>query len=101
MKYDKVFVPVSVNERLPNKQSGQVFAINRNGALYTPYARMIGKEPLNWVTYWLEEKENVYIISEDLYNDLIEYFDNRADADGDSQGFYPNEEMKLLSQLKQ
>jgi hypothetical protein len=24
-----------------------------------------------------------------------EYFDQRADADGDSEGFYPNEEMYL------
>jgi len=36
----------------------------------------------------------------DLINDLIEYFDKRADADGDSEGFHPNEEMQLVSRLR-
>jgi len=44
----------------------------------------------------------MFRISEQERNDIVEalaqaaeYFDNRADADGDSEGFHPNEEMKL------
>ncbi len=41
-------------------------------------------------------------ISETERNDIVEaltqaceYFDDRADADGDSEGFHPNKEMQL------
>ncbi len=44
------------------------------------------------------------IISEDLYDGLIEYFDNRADADYDydynAQRFICNKEMLLLNWLR-
>lgn len=30
-----------------------------------------------------------------------EYFDNRADADGDSEGFHPNKEMNLLTEVRE
>jgi hypothetical protein len=36
-----------------------------------------------------------------LLADLDEYFDGRADADCDQDGFIPNEEMKLLSQIRE
>lgn len=39
-------------------------------------------------------------IPESLYNQLLDYFDGKSDADGDSQGMYPNEEMKLLTELE-
>jgi hypothetical protein len=39
-------------------------------------------------------------IDETLYNQLVEYFDNRADADGSSEGYSANKEMKILSELK-
>jgi hypothetical protein len=45
----------------------------------------------------------MFTISEQERNDIVEallqaseYFADRQDADGDSEGFYPNEEMKLL-----
>ena len=40
----------------------------------------------------------------DLLSALLEceaYFDNRADADCDQDGFIPNEEMKLLSEVRE
>jgi hypothetical protein len=40
-------------------------------------------------------------IPEHLYNELIEYFDDISDADGDSEGFHPNKEMQLLNELEQ
>jgi hypothetical protein len=36
----------------------------------------------------------------DLLDRLIEYMESRADADGDSEGIYPNEEMRLLNELE-
>jgi len=33
--------------------------------------------------------------------DCYDYFDSRADADCDQDGFAPNEEMKMLSALKE
>jgi hypothetical protein len=39
-------------------------------------------------------------MNEDLLIRLIEYFESRADADGDSEGMYPNEEMRLLTELE-
>ena len=30
-----------------------------------------------------------------------DYFDNRADADGDSEGFHPNKEMNLLTEVRE
>lgn len=38
-------------------------------------------------------------ISEELYEDLIEYFNDRADADFQDRKMMPNKEMKLLSEL--
>lgn len=32
-----------------------------------------------------------------LFDDLIEFLDDQADADGDSEGFYPNRAMRLSS----
>jgi hypothetical protein len=32
-----------------------------------------------------------------LFDDLTEFLDNQADADGDSEGFYPNKAMRLSS----
>lgn len=40
-------------------------------------------------------------ISRDLYESLVEYFDNIADADTDSDGVHPNEEMRLLTHLRE
>jgi hypothetical protein len=40
-------------------------------------------------------------MNEDLLIRLIEYFESRADADGDSEGMYPNEEMRLLTELQE
>lgn len=37
--------------------------------------------------------------AEHHFNLIDEYFDNRADADGDSEGFWPNEEMTLQTAL--
>jgi hypothetical protein len=34
-----------------------------------------------------------------LLSDLDEYMGNRADADGDSEGFHPNKEMQLQSAI--
>ena len=42
---------------------------------------------------------NTVTISESLYEDLVEYFDNRADADYHDGSFFQNREMKLLSRL--
>lgn len=39
-------------------------------------------------------------MDKDLLNDLIEYFENKADADGDSEGIYPNKEMQLLTRIR-
>jgi len=36
-----------------------------------------------------------------LLADLDEYFDNRADADCDQEGFIPNEEMKFLTRIRE
>ncbi len=33
--------------------------------------------------------------------DCEDYFDNRADADCDQDGFIPNEEMRLLSSVRE
>jgi len=41
---------------------------------------------------------NTVIISESLYEELVEYFDGKADANFDN-GLIPNEEMVLLTQL--
>jgi hypothetical protein len=38
-------------------------------------------------------------MNKELIEKLIEYFESRADADGDSEGMYPNEEMRLLTEL--
>jgi hypothetical protein len=32
-----------------------------------------------------------------LFDDLTEFLDDQADADGDSEGFYPNKAMRLSS----
>lgn len=41
------------------------------------------------------------IISDDLFDKLIEYFESKSDADGYiTGGFMPNEAMKLLGQLQ-
>jgi hypothetical protein len=45
--------------------------------------------------------ENNILIPESLYDRLIEYFDGRSDADGSSEGFTANEEMKLLTELEE
>lgn len=37
---------------------------------------------------------------EQLLIDLEEYFDQKADADGDSEGIYPNKEMQLLTSVR-
>ena len=44
---------------------------------------------------------NTVTISESLYEQLVEYFRSRQDADfeGDPGEYVPNEEMRLLSQL--
>ena len=34
-----------------------------------------------------------------LFDDLIEFLDDQADADGDSEGFYPNKAMRLSSKI--
>jgi hypothetical protein len=44
--------------------------------------------------------EQMISIPESLYLRLVDYFDDRSDADGNSEGFTPNEEMKLLSELE-
>jgi hypothetical protein len=44
--------------------------------------------------------ENNILIPESLYDRLVEYFDDKSDADGDSQGIYPNKEMTLLTELE-
>jgi hypothetical protein len=44
--------------------------------------------------------ENNILIPESLYNQLLDYFDNKSDADGSSEGFTANEEMKLLTELE-
>lgn len=36
-----------------------------------------------------------------LLDELDEYMGDRADADGDSEGFYPNAEMRLQGSIKQ
>jgi hypothetical protein len=36
-----------------------------------------------------------------LLGDLDDYFDGRSDADCDQDGFIPNEEMKLLTQIRE
>lgn len=36
-----------------------------------------------------------------LLCDLDEYFDDRADADCDDTGFIPNEEMKMLTRIRE
>jgi hypothetical protein len=36
-----------------------------------------------------------------LLSDLDEYFDGRADADCDQDGFIPNEEMKMLTRIRE
>jgi len=36
-----------------------------------------------------------------LLCDLDEFFDGRADADCDQDGFIPNEEMKMLSRIRE
>lgn len=36
-----------------------------------------------------------------VLGDCYDYFDSRADADCDQDGFIPNEEMKMLSSLKE
>jgi hypothetical protein len=43
--------------------------------------------------------ENNILITESLFIDLIEYFDERQDADGSSDGFTANKEMRLLIRL--
>ena len=44
--------------------------------------------------------EKIISIPEYLFDELIDYFDNKADADGSSEGYIANKEMKLLSQLQ-
>ncbi len=39
-------------------------------------------------------------ISEELYDELVEYFDNRSDADYDAERYIPNKEMFLLNWLR-
>jgi hypothetical protein len=36
----------------------------------------------------------------DVLHECEDYFDNRADADWDQDGYIPNEEMKLLSAVR-
>lgn len=36
-----------------------------------------------------------------LLSDLDDYFDDRADADCDQDGYIPNEEMKLLTRIRE
>lgn len=38
---------------------------------------------------------------EALVSELDEYFDDRADADCDQDGFIPNEEMKMLTLIRE
>lgn len=53
-----------------------------NGFLLAEAYEYLGK-----VSEWLKE----------ALTQSAEYFEGRADADGDSEGFYPNEEMRLLT----
>jgi hypothetical protein len=52
----------------------------------------------------LREKEKAMnkttLMDLDLLDRLIEYMESRADADGNSEGIYPNQEMLLLNELE-
>ena len=44
--------------------------------------------------------EPYILIPLSLYDDIVDYFDNIADASGDSQGYTTNREMKISSRLQ-
>lgn len=48
----------------------------------------------------IEQLERKLEIMLEALDECEEYFDNKADADCDQDGFVPNAEMKLLSQVR-
>jgi hypothetical protein len=65
-RHSKVFVPVSVDERLPDKEDR--YSVIVDGVQESAYFN--GKQfefavyMEKYITHWLEEKENVYVLSE-------------------------------------
>jgi len=51
------------------------------------------EDKLRWL---LEELENIDYENPDLLPVLLKYLSDHEDADGDSEGYYPNQEMSIL-----
>lgn len=75
-KYDKVFVPVDVNEKLP-EDSIRVVIIDTNDLEVSRFNlpnKIFFDTGQNYafggVTHWLEEQSNVIVLTEDELNDI-------------------------------
>jgi hypothetical protein len=69
-RHSKVFVPVSAEKKYPDNENDYYFTIDsveRKSVVsgYDLYYNKIAKD-----THWLEEKENVYVLSEQEYDDI-------------------------------
>ena len=63
---------------------------------------IISKSPL--VPYYGQSREEIIahaIKLEAALNECAEYFNQRSDADCDQDGFIPNEEMRLLTEIEE
>lgn len=88
MKYEKVFVPVSVDERLPDEYNSYFVLVNKTqmdtASRCDSKSYYFGKKKTfissshhleDSITHWLEEKQNVYVMSEEeLYRLVSEAF---------------------------
>lgn len=82
MKADKVFIPVSVDERLPEVQTFYNCIVipnerNHNCSAHVFFIKkgqrfsICPNDPFVKVTHWLQEKENVYVFTEEELRLLI------------------------------
>jgi hypothetical protein len=102
-RHSKVFVPVSTDERFPNKH-GDFIVTQREGGYATTW-EFDGEEEdfKKWVTHWLEEKENVYVhteqeLKEEKKKEAIAFADFLREEDilGKSYSIYTTEQLYSL-----
>jgi hypothetical protein len=123
MKYEKVFVPVSVDEREPPIEEDVILIGSKFGREGVNGEQMIGwlesnntysyygtrgetkdydnNADYNRITHWLEEKQNVYVMSEEELVELMPEFTNWLIEKGNPENNIRNNIKEFLqSKLK-
>jgi len=78
---EKIFVPVSVNDELPEDKTAVFILENRGSSTLTPRMNLAyfeyptnfntGDEEDNYPTHWLKEETNKYVLSKEELENLI------------------------------